>query len=291
MLFRNGILVAVGFPLVSFGVGAKGRRVQISLVVTVKAYPAISRKHGEAVCVAGIRTDTAGPRWVRLWPIEFRDLPFSQRFQKYQEITLSVEPSNDTRPESFRPVPDTLVLGKTLGTERGWALRKPLIEPLVVESMCEVIQRQQQERTSLAVFRPGAIDDFLIEQNAPEWDPKQQAVIAQPSLFLPDKRELRKIPYRFKYRYRCPKASCPGHEQSIIDWELAQAFLGWSQYPEAERLNQIKAKWLGQLCGPDRDTHFFVGNQHQYPSSFVVLGVFYPPKDSVTSEQLHLMLD
>src|ERR1700674_3007527 len=53
--------------LVTFGVGAEGRRIQISLVVTVKAYPAISRKHGEAVCVAGIRTDTPEPRWVRLW--------------------------------------------------------------------------------------------------------------------------------------------------------------------------------------------------------------------------------
>src|SRR5437879_1598199 len=56
-------------------------RMSISLVVTVKAYPAISQKHGEAVCVAGIRTDSA-PRWVRLWPVYFRDLPFSERFQK-----------------------------------------------------------------------------------------------------------------------------------------------------------------------------------------------------------------
>src|SRR5713226_2623428 len=31
---------------------------RISLLVTVKAYPAISQKYGEVVCVAGIRTDT-----------------------------------------------------------------------------------------------------------------------------------------------------------------------------------------------------------------------------------------
>jgi hypothetical protein len=33
----------------------------ISLLVTVKGYPAISKRYGEAVCVAGIRTDTPRP--------------------------------------------------------------------------------------------------------------------------------------------------------------------------------------------------------------------------------------
>jgi hypothetical protein len=95
-------------------------RTSISLVVTVKAYPAISQKHGEAVCVAGIRTDS-DPRWVRLWPVYFRDLPFSQRFQKYQEIHLDVQRSSDTRPESARPLPDTLVTGNTMGSANAWS--------------------------------------------------------------------------------------------------------------------------------------------------------------------------
>src|SRR5438105_950468 len=111
--------------------GAHGRT-SISLVVTVKAYPAISQKHGEAVCVAGVRTDS-DPRWIRLWPVYFRDLPFSQRFQKYQEIHLDVERSSDTRPESSRPLPDTLVVGKTIGSANAWSSRRRLIKPLVVE--------------------------------------------------------------------------------------------------------------------------------------------------------------
>ncbi len=56
----------------------------IELIVTVKAYPNISQRYGEVVCVAGIRTDVEPNRWVRLFPIQFRDLEFSKRFKKYQ---------------------------------------------------------------------------------------------------------------------------------------------------------------------------------------------------------------
>src|SRR5260221_1049485 len=57
---------------------AVSTRVNVSLVETVKAYPAISQKNGEAVWVAGIRTDTT-PEWVRLAQASFKKLPSSQR--------------------------------------------------------------------------------------------------------------------------------------------------------------------------------------------------------------------
>jgi hypothetical protein len=264
---------------------------RISLLVTVKAYPAISRRHGESVCVAGIRTDLAVPEWVRLWPIGFRDLPFSRRFAKYQEITVDVDRSRDSRPESYRPITDSLTLGKIIGSDHGWSHRERYVSPLVVESMCSVIKAQEADGTSLGVFRPSVVTDFVIEPESPDWKVNQQAVIAQPSLFVPDKTALRKIPYRFKYRYRCSTKDCPGHEQSIVDWEVGQAYLGWTAYDEAQRLERIRRKWLGELCGGDKDVHFFVGNQHQHPTSFLVLGVYYPPKQqSPSSEQLGLGL-
>ena len=62
-----------------------------SLLVPVKAYPAISQKYGEVVCVAGIRTDPAAPAWVRMFPVAFRGIPFDQRFKKYQHISFGAE--------------------------------------------------------------------------------------------------------------------------------------------------------------------------------------------------------
>lgn len=258
----------------------------ISLVVTVKAYPNISRKHGEVVCVAGIRTDTPSPRWVRLWPIEFRDLPFSQRFAKYQRITLRVRPSpKDPRPESVRPVTDSLQLGRRLGTSGEWLRRRALVEPLVRGSMCDVLQQQRNDRTSLAAIRPGTVEDLIIDKEASDWAPNQLAVIGQGGLFDAPKSPLKKIPYRFRYRYRCANRSCPGHTQSIIDWELGQAYLSWKG-TEEERLRKIREKWLGELCGPSKDTIFFVGNMHLHPRNFLVLGVFWPPKQVAVQPSL-----
>lgn len=245
--------------------------------------------------MAGVRLDTDLPTWIRLWPVEFRDLPFSQRFQKYQVITVAVARSNrDARPESFRPGTDTLVVGEFISTRRGWEERRRLVEPLLVESMCGVQTRERVDHTSLAIFRPTDVEDLVIEPDDATWDPRKQAVIAQPSLFAPEKDELVKIPFKFKYRYRCSARSCPGHEQSIVDWELAQAYLKWTRDSgQAEGLAKIRQKWLGELCSPAKDTAFFVGNQHLHPTSFVVLGVFWPPKAEVAAkpEQLRLLED
>lgn len=254
---------------------------RIELLVTVKAYPALSRKHGEVVCVAGVRTDTERPEWVRLFPVPFRDLPFDQRFKKYQVISVEVQrPANDSRPESYQPDPDTLILGRTLPAGGTWPERRTLIEPLVVESMCWIQAQQKLDGTSLGIFRPAEVLEFEIEPEPEDWDPGKLGIASQPSLFFPEKQGLRKIPYRFRYVYRCSDSQCGTHSQSIVDWELAQAFLSWSRlYKGPELLGRLREKWLGDLCGPERDTMFYAGNQHQHPESFLVLGVFYPKRE------------
>jgi hypothetical protein len=54
--------------------------VAMRVLVTVKAYPGLSTRRGETVCVAGVRVDTDAPEWVRLYPVAFRDLPKTERF-------------------------------------------------------------------------------------------------------------------------------------------------------------------------------------------------------------------
>jgi hypothetical protein len=251
---------------------------RISLLVTVKAYPAISQKYGEVVCVAGVRTDSPAPEWVRLFPVAFRELPLAQRFTKYQHVSLeATQHGGDTRPETYRPVLESLTAGEILDSKKGWAKRKPWVEPLLVESMCEVQARQKKDGTSLAAFRPTDVIDFKIEGDTDEWDDKKAGVASQPSLFFPTRDGLEKIPFKFVYRYRCgPK--CNGHEQSNIDWELAQPYRAWrKRYDESTLIEKIRARYLGEMCSPAKDTIFFVGNQHQHRQSFMVLGVFWPP--------------
>jgi hypothetical protein len=251
----------------------------ITILVTVKAYPQLSSKYGETVCVAGVRTDTEKPEWVRLYPVVYRDLHYDLRFSKYQYITVDVSDANDPRPESLRPNLDTLKLGPTL--EAGdWRERRRIVEPLMVESMCGLLGQQERDGTSLGVFRPASVDDLVIEAVGDGWDASKQGIADQPSLFFPGRASLEKIPYRFLYVYRCAELSCPGHRQSIVDWEIGQLYRGLRDRgdDDAVALRKIRDKWLKDMCAPERDTAFFVGNHLKNPQGFMVLGVFWPPR-------------
>jgi len=167
---------------------------------------------------------------------------------------------------------------QNLDSKKGWAKRRPFVDPLVLDSMCEIQRRQKADGTSLGAFRPGEVLDLTIDQDAETWEPSKQAIADQPSLFFADKAGLEKIPYRVRYRYTCSEPTCPGHHQTIIDWELAQSFRNWREkYETAVLLEKIRERWLGEMCRPDKETLFFVGSQHLHPAAFLILGVFWPP--------------
>ncbi|MBP9581870.1 MAG: hypothetical protein KBE38_06915, partial [Ignavibacterium sp.] len=74
---------------------------RMKILITVKAYPAISKKYNETVCTAGI---TEEGRWIRIYPIPFRQLDYNNQFRKYEWIELDLEKNpSDFRPESYRP--------------------------------------------------------------------------------------------------------------------------------------------------------------------------------------------
>ena len=126
---------------------------RIQVVVTVKAYPSVSVKYGESVCVAGIRTDTEAPQWVRLYPVEYRDLPVDRRVAKYEEIALQVSPSSDTRPESLRPDTTTIEVQRkiTTGKDRKWSERAPRGTAARRSDVCRVGRGQGKRAISWGV--------------------------------------------------------------------------------------------------------------------------------------------
>jgi hypothetical protein len=249
----------------------------LKVLVTVKAYPAISRKHGEAVCVAGI--DAHAPRWIRLFPVPFRDLTFTQRFKKFDIIEVAARKSSDPRPESYEPNVDTIRIVGHVDSKRADERRR-YIDPLMRPSMCAVRRERAAVGTSLGVFRPAGEPELLITEDRTPWEPDKQMIVDQPSMLIPTKKGLEKLPYRFLYRYACAgEPSCSGHLQSIVDWEIAEAYRSWrEQYGDEQALEKIKRKWTQQLWAPDRDASLFVGNQLKNPDGFMVLGVFWPPK-------------
>ncbi len=246
-------------------------------VVTVKAYPNPSVKYHETVCVAAITREEG---WVRLYPMQFRTLPFDKRFKKYQRITLKMQKHpQDSRPESYRPDELSIEAGEVIDSDKGWSRRWEWIQPTVSGSMCEIQRLQAENGKSLGVFKPKQVLDFVIEDASETFSGKQEAELDQMSLFDEQPDRLEKIPMIFKYRYLCNEEGCRGHAQSIIDWELMELYRNVRDSSESveEIKHKIRQKYFDQMCGAGRDTHFFTGSHSKYPQTFMILGVFWPP--------------
>jgi hypothetical protein len=54
------------------------------VLVTVKTYPHPSQKYDETVCTAGLALGLG--RFIRLYPVRFRHLPYTQQFRKWDVI-------------------------------------------------------------------------------------------------------------------------------------------------------------------------------------------------------------
>ena len=262
----------------------------IRFVPLVKAYPTPSERYGEAVCVAGVRLDSGGPRWTRLYPVLFRDLPDDQQFSKYDVLELDVLPHSDYRPESSRPLLDTIRRVGHMDTTDAWRERRKVVEPILIESMCDLARRQDLDQTSLGAFRPRQVTGIEPSPESGEWTDEQLASLSRMSLFAQERKQLRKVPWRFRYQYNCGPP-CTGHSQRIIDWEIyATYFNARRNRRENEAIGAVCDRWLTTLCGPDKDTIFFVGNQREGPRGFLVLGVFWPPKERPSKQVEHLDL-
>ena len=66
------------------------------VLITVKAAPNPSEKYGETVCVAGLRLDLDAGGWVRLYPVNFRELDSDGKFRKYDVVSLMARPNSAT---------------------------------------------------------------------------------------------------------------------------------------------------------------------------------------------------
>ena len=256
-------------------VGREKRRI----LITVKTYPTPSKHYVETVCVAGVDMDT--DEWVRLYPVPFRTLPEYRQFSKYHIVEVAVRKhTRDPRPESYDPDWESFKVLEALGTADAWAVRRHYLRRAISESMCELQRRQKRDGVSLGCFRPPVVEDFIIRPDAPDWTGKQRSALEQQHLFHQPKARLEKIPFKFSYRYRCSDPDCPGHTQRLLDWEIFELYRKvrsrTASVPSIKA--DIRAKFLDELCAPTRDTHFFVGNHSAHPGSFMVLGVFWPPR-------------
>ena len=241
-----------------------------TVLITVKASPEIGRTHGETVCVAGIRLDGDDYRWIRLFPVQWQWF-WQGEHPKYQVIELEIDKHDkDQRPESYRPRLDTTaVLDQLPGGKR----RAEVLNRLPQYTMCDLVAAKGWSRPSLGLVVPREITGFAREDHT--GDTAHAAKMnraAQGSLLAQGAPKLEFSPFTFKLGYRCQSASCRGHEQSIVDWEISEAWRNWRRSYPTDYLDRIEEKWLS-LVDPARLPALYVGNQHQAPQGFLVLGI------------------
>lgn len=265
---------------------------QMKVLITVKTYPIPSARYDELVCTAGVMEDGS---FVRLYPINFRDLPFSKQFKKYQWISVQAEKhkGRDARKESYRPGFDSIkIVGEPIPTKRGdWSERGKYALAQQSQSMEHLYAQQQEDRTSLGIFKPKAIHDLVISEDDPEWKASFKAALAQARLWddrTVSKEPPRKVPFKFHYRFECDDSRCnKSHEMMIEDWEVGALY--WRLVDQGasprDAANGVKQKFLNELCGQTKDTHFYVGTvlAHQ---TWIVIGVYWPKAERKTKNDI-----
>jgi len=178
------------------------------VLITVKTYPTISGKYDELVCTAGFTEDG---KWIRIYPVPFRKKDYSQQYRKYEWIELDlVKNKSDFRPESYRPysMDSEIKILEHIDTTGNWYLRKKAVLNKVYENLTELIAEAKDKKTctSLAVFKPSRIKDFIAKEVDREWDKKKIAKLKaqreQGNLFEHPEdpfEVVNKLPYKFTY--------------------------------------------------------------------------------------------
>jgi hypothetical protein len=261
--------------------------IKTKVLITVMTYPLPSRSYQELVCTAGV---TEQSEWVRLYPIDYRYRPRNQQFRKYQWIEIALFPygeGKDRRKESRKPILDTLrVLGEPLSSKNGWLERRQIIDRIPVYTVKQLQELHKSERISLGIVKPVRVIDLTIELADLEWKPEWQALFDQLTLFGPVQKPLRKIPYKFSYVFECRDSTKP-HKAMIEDWELGVLWLREMARlgNEEQAALSVRNKFLNELCNESKDTRFFMGTVFPY-NTWVVLGVFWPPKPNNPQPQI-----
>lgn len=147
----------------------------------------------------------------------------------------------------------------------------------------------KQNTTSLAIFKPTRVIDFLSESEEREWDESKVAEMRglYNQLDLFDDNEwrktfelIKKLPYSFSYRFEDDEGRIS--QLQILDWEIGALYWNCLKEPsidERQVLEKVRAKYFDLFI--KKDLHFYLGTTQQFhfmaPNPWVIVGVLPIP--------------
>lgn len=262
------------------------------LLIWGTTYPEFSRTYYETVCTGAIDEQTG--RLVRIYPITLRYQ--KEPFHHYQWIEADIQRNTkDRRPESFRVQQEGIRNLTKLDTKDGWAKRSDwLLRPGTVFSSVEALWAAQEETgTSLGLVKPRRINRVyakrLPESEREEWEVQRAQAMSQRDLFVDVEAETKDLvfmPVRYRVEFDCQGPDCRGHDMSVLDWGtyvLSRRQYALKGKSLAERDVIAKLEEITDL--EKKDAYLFLGNTLAHPTSFMIVGFYYPPVGKPTRAQ------
>ena len=266
------------------------------IYIVVKTYPTISKEYSELVCTAGVLEDGS---WIRLYPVPFRKLDFDQQYPKYTWVEVEVERNTkDFRPESYRPALNTITVGDK-PKKVDWEERRGLVfkNKKVYTNLQELIDKAKNDHTSLAIFKPTKVLDFVAEPVDRDWDAdklsilrglsQQLSLLQTPEEIEAEYKVVPKVPYKFSYKFEDDS----GRQSTLMieDWETGMLYfhcLERADGDESVAIAKVREKYYNDFA-LTKDLHFFLGTTLEFhmisKSPFLIIGTFHAPINSQIS--------
>lgn len=251
------------------------------LLILTKTYPNPSSKYSETTCVAAINKEG---NLRRLYPVPFRLLDGSQKFEKWEWITSDLhKATDDHRPESHQLHIDTLKrTGRKVTTADYWKNRIHVIAKNLVPGFVNLEDRRQATGETLGFIGPVEIVDLEItEADKPDWTEEDVKKLTQESLFDDELKKnlkpLKKLPHEFRYVYRVGNSPTE-YKHMVTDWEAGALY--WNCV--RSHGNEWKTPFIEKLVHEfsTKDLYFLMGTVHRFPSTWLIVGLYYPPKSN-----------
>jgi len=259
----------------------------MKVLILVKTYPQISRKHVETVCTAGLTEDG---KWVRLYPIPFRKLEYEQQYKKFEWMNVPlVRNTDDFRPETYRPHMSEMKRGDFV---KNWDERRQIIfsNTPVFSNLTTLIAQAKSDKVSLAIFKPTGIVDFKVENTERDWPQdrleciramsKQGTFFQTPEELAREFEVVKKVPYKFSYTFKDDEGR--PSTMMIADWEIGMLYWNcFEQYKDEQvATEKVKQKYFGEFL--KKDVYLFLGTTKEHhntaPNPFIIVGVMAPPR-------------
>jgi hypothetical protein len=249
-----------------------------------KTSPELSTKYFETVCTGAVLEDGSP---IRLYPIPFRYLQAEEKFKKYQWMTALIgKDPCDSRPESYKIDCDSIEPGHVIEPdELEWHARREFVfqkPSWQFESVDALAQAQLQTKQSLGVVIPSEIvsvglharpedEEASFEQKRErcrkKFDADRQRLFDD--FFPAEYKNLDFVRNRIQIVWKC--GSGKTHTSQFMDWEIVEA----QRKHGDENARQMVEDRLDLSKFAVR---FFLGNIRAYPSSFTIVGLWYPKR-------------